>query len=97
MDAKSLKSEILLSLKTDISAVIKSEMKNILADDFGFLKCELQALKAEVKNCTAGIHSEIDQVKTPVPDMETGLSSWSDEVVTLQTTVNTLKMEVAEF
>ncbi|CAM4672337.1 unnamed protein product [Leuciscus chuanchicus] len=28
--------------------------------------------------------------------METGLSAWSDEVVTLQTTVNTLKTEVAE-
>ena len=96
MDAKSLKSEILLSLKTEISAVIKSEMKNALADDFDFLKNELQALKAEVKNNTAAFHSEIDQVKTTIRDMETGLSAWSDEVVTLQTTVNTLKTEVAE-
>ncbi|KAL0185492.1 hypothetical protein M9458_021189 [Cirrhinus mrigala] len=96
MDAKSLKSEILLSLKTEISAVIKSEMKNTLADDFDFLKNELQALKAEVKNNTAAIHSEIDQVKTTVRDMETGLSAWSDEVVTLRNTVNSLKTEVAE-
>lgn len=60
--AKSLKSEILLSLKIEISAVIKSEMKNALADDFDFLKKELHALKAEVKNNTATICSEIDQI-----------------------------------
>lgn len=96
MDAKSLKSEILLSLKTEISAVIKSEMKNALANDFDFLKNELQALKAEVKNNTAAIHSEIDQVKTTVRNMETGLSAWSDEVVTLRNTVNSLKTEVTE-
>lgn len=88
MDAESLKSEILLSLKSEISAVIKSEMKSAIAEDFDFLKNELQALKAEVKNNTAVIHLEIDQIKTTIRDMETGISTWSDEVVTLQTTVN---------
>lgn len=71
-------------------------MKHAHADDFDFLKNELQALKAEVKNNTAAIQSEIDQIKTTIRDMETGLSTWSNEVVTLQTTVNSLKTEVAE-
>lgn len=93
---KSLKSEILLSLKTEISAVIKSEMRSALADDFDFLKKELHSLSAEVKNNTATIRSELDQMKTVMHDMETGLSTWSDEVVNLQTTVNTLRTEVAE-
>ena len=66
MDAESLKSEILLLLKTEISAVIKSEMKSALAEDFDFLKNELQALKAEVKNNTAAIYSEINQMKTTI-------------------------------
>lgn len=35
-------------------------------------------------------------MKTTIQDMETGVSTWSDEVVTLQTMVNTLKTEVAE-
>lgn len=92
--AKSLKLEILLSLKTEISAVIKSEMKNALAVDFDFLKKELHALKAEVKNNIATIRLEIDQMKTTVHDMETGLSTWADKVMSLQATVNTLKSEM---
>lgn len=96
MDAKSLKSAILLSLKTEISAVIKSEMKSTLAKDFHLLKNKLQALKAEVKNNKVVIHSETDQMITTIQDMETQISTWSDEVVTSQTTVNTLRTEVAE-
>ncbi len=92
MDTESLKLEILLTLKTEISAVIKSELKSIFADDFDFLKSELQA----VKNNTVAIHSEIDLLKSTIREMETGLSTWSDEVVTLQTKVNTLKTEVTE-
>ena len=53
-------------------------------------------MKAEVQNNTVAIQSEVDQMKTTIQDMETGMSTWSDEVVTLQTTVNTLKTEVAE-
>ena len=34
MDTESLKSEILLSLKTEISVVIKSDMRSALAEDF---------------------------------------------------------------
>ena len=96
MDTESLKLEILLSLKTENSAVIKSEMRSALAEDFDFLKSELHTVKAEIKNSTAAIHSEINQMKTIIQDMETGMSTWSDEVVTLQTMVNTLKTEVAE-
>lgn len=59
-------------------------MKSALAEDFDFLKNELQALKTEVKNNTAVIQSEIDQMKTTIQDMETGISTWSDEVVRLQ-------------
>lgn len=53
MDAVALKSEILRSLKADISAVIKSELKSALADDLNFLKNELQAVKKEIINNTA--------------------------------------------
>lgn len=53
MDTVALKSEILHSLKADISAVIKSELKSALADDLNFLKNELQAVKKEIINNTA--------------------------------------------
>lgn len=95
MDAEALKSEILLSLKADISEVIKSELKNALAADFNFLKSELQAVKAEIQNNTAAVHAEIDQMKAAVREVEGGLSTWSDEVATLQSTVADLKTEMS--
>lgn len=42
IDVKTLKGNILLSLKTDIAAVIKTELK---IEDFDFLKQELQTVK----------------------------------------------------
>jgi len=94
MDTSALKSEILLSLKEDISAVIKSEMKNALTEDFDFLKSELRAVKTEIANSTAALHTEIEHVKASVKGVEDGLSTWSDEVVTLQNTVSDLKAEL---
>lgn len=55
MDASSLKSEILLSLKADISSVIKSELRNALAEDFDFLNNELCAVKNKIINNTAAV------------------------------------------
>lgn len=96
MDTSGLKSETLLALKSNISAVIKSELKDALAEDFDFLKSELQAVKSEIINSTAALSSELDQVKASVSDIEGGLSNWSDEVVALQSTVGELKSELKE-
>lgn len=94
MDA--LKSEILLALKADISVVIKSELKNALAEDFGFIKNELQAVKNEIQSCTAALHGEVDQVRAEVKEVQEGLSTWSDEVTSLQSTVTNLQKELVE-
>ena len=95
MDAVALKSDIFRTLKADISAVIKSELKNALAEDFNALKTEIQAVKLEIINNTAAIHSEMDKMKATIKDVEGGLSTWSDEVTTLQSVVADLKTEVA--
>ena len=96
MDVEVLKSEILLSLKADISTVIKLELKNALSDDFEMLKNELKAVKTEIINNTAALKSEIDQVKINIKEVEGGLSAWSDEVATLQNSVSEMKAEMAE-
>ena len=96
MATTSLKSEILSELKSEISTILKTELKNALAEDFNFLKVELQGVKAEITRNMATVHSEVDQLKTSLKDVEGGLSTWSDEVSTLQTTVADLKAEVAE-
>lgn len=95
MDISDLKSEILVSLKADISAVIKSELKNALAEDFRFLKSELQAVKTEIVSNNAALKSEIDHMKANIKEVEGGMSAWSDEVVNLQKTVSDLKTEMA--
>lgn len=94
MDAETLKTDILLSLRADIAAVIKTELKSAFAEGFYFLKNELQAVKAEIRNNTAAIHSEIDRMKAAIKEVEGGLTTWSDEVAVLQTTVNDLAVEV---
>lgn len=94
LDTLALKSEILLSLKAEISAVIKMELKNALSEDFDFLKKELQAMKTEIINSTTALHAEIDHVKANVKDVEGGLSTWSDEVVALQSAVRDMTAEL---
>ena len=89
-----LKSEILISLKAEISAVINTELKNALSEDFNFLKSELQMVKTKIRNCTAWLHTEIDHVMANVKEVEDGLSAWLDKVVTLQNTVRDLKTEL---
>lgn len=61
-DTDALRAEILHDLKADISTVIKSELKNALAVDFGFLKSELQNVKTEIQGCRAALHGKVDQV-----------------------------------
>lgn len=49
-DVLALYSDILASFKTEISAVIKLEMKATLSEDLAFIKGELQAVRAELAN-----------------------------------------------
>ncbi|KAI3370726.1 hypothetical protein L3Q82_007105 [Scortum barcoo] len=62
----------------------------------GFLKSELQAVKNEIQSCTAALHGEVDQVRAEVKEVQDGLSTWSDEVISLQSTVTDLKKELVE-
>lgn len=64
-------------------------MKAVLADDY--LKSELQKMRWEIANNTSPMRMELDKVNANIRDMEGGLSTWSDEVVTLQTTVTKLE------
>ncbi|MEQ2303769.1 hypothetical protein AMECASPLE_020260 [Ameca splendens] len=69
-------------------------MKDALAEDFTFIKSELQAVKASVANGTMLLRADLDQVKLSVKEVEDGLSTWSDEVVALRNTVLELKDKV---
>lgn len=45
MDITELKSELLLSIKTDIAGVLKEELKKALAEDFDDIKTQLREVK----------------------------------------------------
>lgn len=52
-----LKSDILPSIKIDISVIIRMGMKAALTEDFNFIKSELQAVRAEVVNSTTALRA----------------------------------------
>lgn len=91
-----LKSQILHSIKGDVTAMIREELENALSNDFNFIKTELQAVRNEIANNIAATRTEIDQVKATVKDVESGLSTWTDDVLNLQTTVTSLQKELAD-
>uniref|UniRef100_A0A3B1JGB4 L1 transposable element RRM domain-containing protein n=1 Tax=Astyanax mexicanus TaxID=7994 RepID=A0A3B1JGB4_ASTMX len=72
MMAEAIKSDILSSLREDISKIIKEELKRAFAEDFNSLKSEIQAVRLEISR----------------------LSTWSDEVTSLQTAVTCLQSQV---
>ncbi|KAA0709239.1 hypothetical protein E1301_Tti013272 [Triplophysa tibetana] len=85
MESAGLKAEILASLQEDIVVLRQSEFRNLSTGEFEAVKSELHAVNAELANNTAIIRSEVDVMKTPISEMQRGLSACSDVVTLLQT------------
>ena len=96
MNTATIKADILSSLTKEISSVIREELKNALANDFESLKKEMIDVKTEIAKNTAAIRTEVEQAQANVKAVEDGLSAWSDEVVSVQTTVSDLKKQVED-
>lgn len=96
MDIASVQADILSSLRKEISSVIRQELKSALAEDFDSLTKEIKAVKTEIANNTAAIRTEIEQVKAHVKTVEAGLSTWSDEVVSVQVNVQDLNKQIKD-
>lgn len=96
VDTDALKLELLQSIKADISVVLKEELRNALKEDFDNIRADVQEVRNEIANNTAAARAEMDGVKATVKEVEDGLSMWSDEVVTLQSTVKTLRKELSD-
>uniref|UniRef100_A0A8C5FZK1 L1 transposable element RRM domain-containing protein n=1 Tax=Gouania willdenowi TaxID=441366 RepID=A0A8C5FZK1_GOUWI len=94
MDATAIKTDILVSIRQDISTIIKQEIKDAMADHFESLKREIQDVKTEINSNTAAIRAELEQVKANVRSVEDGMSTWSDEMVAMRGTVSTLQKEM---
>lgn len=55
---------------------------------------ELREVKREIANNMATVRSEINNIKSTISDLEEGLSSWLDKVVSLQGTGAGLQSEL---
>uniref|UniRef100_A0A3B5PXM2 L1 transposable element RRM domain-containing protein n=1 Tax=Xiphophorus maculatus TaxID=8083 RepID=A0A3B5PXM2_XIPMA len=95
MSNEEMKADILLSLRGDIAKVIRDELKGALAEDFQAIRSELQAVRSEIANNSKAIQAEMDIIKTEVRDLQGGLSTWSDQVTSLQSTVTSLQKEMS--
>lgn len=91
-----LKTELLASLKDDLSTLIRSELKDVLAGEFKAVKSEIQAVKTEIVNSVSRLRTELETVTTKVSDMEHSLTTCSDDVTTLQATVEQLQANVLD-
>ncbi len=89
-----MKTEILSSLKMEIAGLFQTELKSTLTAEFDVIKSELQAVRTAIANNTAVLRADIEKVKTTVSDMERGLSACSDDVTSLQDTVQKLERNV---
>lgn len=94
VDMSDIKAEILASIRGDISELLRSELKEVMASKFEEMKSEIQAVKTEVVSNITLLRSDLDSMKRKVTDMEHSLTTCSDDVTELQSAVGTLKAEV---
>uniref|UniRef100_A0AAR2JRM7 L1 transposable element RRM domain-containing protein n=1 Tax=Pygocentrus nattereri TaxID=42514 RepID=A0AAR2JRM7_PYGNA len=89
-----IKTELLLSVKAEMTKLFQTEFKSIMAEEFNGVKSELQAVRQEIASNTSALRSDLDLIRTTVSDMERGLSGCSDDITELQNTVRKLEENV---
>lgn len=92
--SEDLKTQILTSLRGDITQIIREELKNALANDFAALRAEVQATRTEIASNAAAVSARFDTIETDIQEVKDATSVYSDDVTTLQNTVKGLQSEV---
>lgn len=67
------KSDVLASIKTEISVILGLEMQPALAEDLDFIKGKLQAVRVDVIISITTLRAEINQVRLNVKEAADGL------------------------
>ena len=89
------KDELLRSLRSEMSAIFKTELHTALGENLSSIKTELQAVKSELSQSITNIQSEVNTLKCTVGEMETSLSTCTDDVAELQAKVDNMAAELA--
>ena len=79
------KAELLSSLRVEMPAIFRTELQAASTETLSSIKTELQAVKSELSSSITNIQSDVRTLKNTVGEMETSLSSCTDDITTLQT------------
>lgn len=90
------RADLISSLRGEMSAIFKTELQAALADNLSSMKSELHGVKAELANSIANIQCDVNALKHTVGEVETALTTCSDDVTTLQAKVEHLSAEVVK-
>ncbi|KAF7644014.1 hypothetical protein LDENG_00229480 [Lucifuga dentata] len=88
------KAELLSSLRNEMAAIFKTELQVALSENLSSIKTELLAVKSELCVSITNIQSDVGVLKNTVGEMETSLSTCTDDIATLQAKVECLAGEL---
>ncbi|KAE8284639.1 Bile salt sulfotransferase [Larimichthys crocea] len=75
-------------------AIFKTELQAALTENLSNIKTELRAVKSKLSDSITNIQSDVCALKGTVGEMETSLSSCTDDITTLQAKVAHLSTEL---
>lgn len=88
------KAELLSLLRVEMAAIFKTELQAALTENLSNIKTEMQAVKSELTGSITKIQSEIRAMKDTVGEMETSLSTCTDDISTPQAKVECLSADL---
>ncbi|KAL7394758.1 hypothetical protein ABVT39_003564 [Epinephelus coioides] len=77
-----------------MAAIFKTELQAALTENLSNIKTELQAVKSELSGSITNIRSDVRALKDTVSEMETSLSTCTDDITTLQVEVEHLSADL---
>uniref|UniRef100_A0A672YIG4 L1 transposable element RRM domain-containing protein n=1 Tax=Sphaeramia orbicularis TaxID=375764 RepID=A0A672YIG4_9TELE len=85
--------ELLHSLRNEMAAIFQTELQAALNENLTSIKTELQSIKSKLSVSISNIKSDLSALKHTVGEMETSLSTCTDDIVSLQAKVDHLSAE----
>uniref|UniRef100_A0A3B5ARW6 L1 transposable element RRM domain-containing protein n=1 Tax=Stegastes partitus TaxID=144197 RepID=A0A3B5ARW6_9TELE len=95
-DVASLKTELLSTLREDVTAIFRSELHAALGENLSSIKTELLAMKSELSSSICAVQQNFVGLKSTVTEMEQSLSTCTDDILSLQTKVGYLTKEMGK-
>lgn len=77
-----------------MAAIFKTELQAALTENLSNIKTELEAVKSELSGSITNIQSEVHALKDTVGEMETSLSTCTDDITTLQAKVEGMSADL---